>query len=110
MAPAVHRNKIDKDIEILHKRIDTGEKPYKCNECSERFSRTHHLKGHIQSWHTEEGQARRKRKENRCYNELKKRGIKMDREEQINYKIYDTSQDKMVDCFDSGKISSLNLY
>ena len=86
-----------------HNYLHQGLRPHKCqiNTCKEAFACLSNLKRHQISWHTKKGQARRKRKEHRCYNELKKRDIVLDREVQIDFKMYDEGKKK--DCFDSGK-------
>jgi hypothetical protein len=74
-----------------HERTHTNEKPFVCPHkgCGERFKLPHHLKYHINSWHTPEGQQRKKKQEERVARALTAAKIPFKREHHIDFTCLD---------------------
>jgi len=71
---------------IKHFRVHTGEKPFICTAegCDSTFARSHHLKNHVQRFHSVEGSKRQKKQENRVRTLLQEWDFVVDEEIQIN--------------------------
>ncbi|XP_072296605.1 uncharacterized protein [Eucyclogobius newberryi] len=51
ICPFCHKALVTAQNLESHKRVHTGERPFKCDECGKRFTQSGHLKSHIQSIH-----------------------------------------------------------
>jgi hypothetical protein len=65
--------------------MHTGERPFTCTECEAAFAQGPHLKSHAISYHTAEGQQRRKREEERVAKLLAKAGVDFRREHHVSF-------------------------
>jgi hypothetical protein len=69
-------------------RTHTGEKPFPCEHegCDAAFTTSGNRNKHVESHHTKEGQARKKKKEARVLKFLKQAGIECDTEVHISFR------------------------
>jgi hypothetical protein len=69
-----------------HKRaVHLGSRPHKCSDCGAAFSHSSNLRQHVTRIHTERGQQRQKKKEERVARFLTSVGVRFERETTIKF-------------------------
>ena len=90
----------------------TFEKPFECKDehCDMKFVTSCDMNRHYNSFHTEEGQKRQKKKENRVYNEIfVKNDINCKREERVDFNcLYNRDEKKNKE--ENKKYSRIDFY
>ena len=70
---------------VIHRRRHTGQRPYTCPDCEASFVETGDRRRHVVSHHTERGQQRQKKKEERVARFLVSVGVRFERETTIQF-------------------------
>lgn len=79
-----------------HMLFHLKEKPFVCTYfmCGDMFSRKQNLERHIQRFHTAEGQAKKKKQEERVAKFLEKNGINFRREHRISFECFSSESER----------------